>query len=982
MRFLRFQSTEGFGCLKGPVDLTFHPERINLILGHNEAGKSTLLHALFYGLYGFNKSKAMTAHRFGLAKTKEELNRRYRPWDASGALRIAVEVESCGTRYRIERDLEVNKAVIWNLNTGEDVTQGFQVGRSKYAIAEILLGVDESVFLNTLCVTQSRVQAFEVAEDSTAVVSEIQRVVDAAPGGLTVREALASLEAAQKKYYVTGKSRNKDALADLKDDHRKAQSKLEALEALHQETAAALEKNQNLADTLAGLKQQIEVLEWQQRRAECLYLEAQVALEEQSREKQQALEAEVAALAGCASVPIERQAALKEEFRQWQHLQAEAGELQRQVETDKTLLPESVLETTPLEALFSWVTTAYEACRRVHDSGQSAGALKTLLLQEEGLEEQRLSLFSQRFEALPTEGQRFLSGYLLERSVVETAVQEAKRHMAELEEKTRQSEAARKRSFLLHGSLMILGAVMVSVGLITGQGWVSVGLMTLGALLLVTMLVKTFQLGKSGEQMRQAEALAEGRHRLQGAEASLSELTCRFETWHPPFVDLFLEPEAFRVELAWFFQARTSRVLEWQSLLGQQRQSFQDLVTVLMNLPEAIRPCCPEDPAAPLSGWATLQGQLSDLKEKIQATQRILLAREKLAGVVERQSLLMQGIRSVLADPETDETTPLDALMATFDKRCEDYRRWKERQETLRHLQGTLPSQAVQQQRQERLATLKAQLDSAPEALPEVTASEAEYREQLAVQRQVYAQTQEAFRKSETEIVETREKIYRERPLLKAQLEELADQIQRLSRFQASLSTAYETLSALGGEHHREWAPVLNQRANHYLKAFNQRYGQLRFGENLSFDLEELASGKWLDMASALRHLSVGARDQVYLAIRLAIAQYLAEQHGAVEGRSVRFPLLMDDPFVHWDDLRFDEALTLLTEDSQSGVGLVAWPQILLMSCHVERHLRWMESLSEDAQKRLHLIPLGAQTQWQERVRLNLSGSEPLEITS
>jgi DNA repair exonuclease SbcCD ATPase subunit len=959
----------------------FHPERINLILGHNEAGKSTLLHALFYGLYGFNKAKAMTAHRFGLAKTKEELNRRYRPWDASGALRIAVEVESCGTRYRIERDLEVNKAVIWNLNTGEDVTQGFQVGRSKYAIAETLLGVDESVFLNTLCVTQSRIQAFEVAEDATAVVSEIQRVVDAAPGGLTVREALASLEVAQKKYYVTGKSRNRDALAELKDEYRKVQSKLDALEALHQETATALEKNQHLADTLAGLKQQIEVLEWQQRRAECLYLEAQVALEQQSREKQVALEAEVEALAGCASVPIERQAALKEEFRQWQHLQAEAEELQRQVETDEALVPEAVLETTSLEALLSWVTAAHEACRRVHDFGQSAGALKTALLQEDGLEERRFSVFSQRFEALTTEGQRFLSGYLLERSLAETAVQEVERHMAELAEKTRQIEAARKRTFLVNGILLTLGAVMVSVGLIAGQGWVSVGLMTLGAILLVMMLVKTFQLGKSGEQMRQAEALAEGRHRLQGAEASLSQLSCRFETWHPHFVDLFPEPEAFRVELAWFFQARTSRVLEWQSLLGQQRQSFQELLTVLAKLPEAIRPSCPEDLLAPLSDWAVLQAQWVALKEKIQTTQRVLLAREKFAGVLERKTLLMQGIRSVLADPETDEATPLDTLMAAFEKRCEDYRRWKELQETLRHLQGTLPSQVVQQQRQERLATLKAQLETAPEALPEVTVSEAEYREQLAVQRQAYAQTQEAFRKSETEIVETREKIYRERPLLKAQAEELADQIQRLSRFQASLSTAYETLAALGGEHHREWAPILNQRANHYLKAFNQRYGQLRFGENLSFDLEELASGKWLDMASALRHLSVGARDQVYLAIRLAIAQYLADQHGAAEGRSVRFPLLMDDPFVHWDDHRFEEALTLLAGVSQPGAGPVAWPQILLMSCHVERHLRWMESLGEGAQERLHLIPLGAQTQWQERVASDLSGSEPVEIT-
>ena len=50
--------------------------------------------------------------------------------------------------------------------------------------------------------------------------------------------------------------------------------------------------------------------------------------------------------------------------------------------------------------------------------------------------------------------------------------------------------------------------------------------------------------------------------------------------------------------------------------------------------------------------------------------------------------------------------------------------------------------------------------------------------------------------------------------------------------------------------------------------------------------------------------LSAGTRDQVYLALRLAIAEFLAQ------GR--RFPLILDDPFINFDEIRLKNAVDLL----------------------------------------------------------------------
>ncbi len=141
---------EGFGKFHD-LDLRF-AEGMNILYGHNEAGKSTLhafLQAMLYGL----------ERRPGVGSAAK-LHKKYRPWDAperfGGTLRLAHE----GQVYRIVRDfnaddLSADGAVsssleIWNETTGVRVTD------SRGFLQAMLGGISETAFENTVSIGQLR----------------------------------------------------------------------------------------------------------------------------------------------------------------------------------------------------------------------------------------------------------------------------------------------------------------------------------------------------------------------------------------------------------------------------------------------------------------------------------------------------------------------------------------------------------------------------------------------------------------------------------------------------------------------------------------------------------------------------------------------------------------------------------------------------------------------------------------------------------
>jgi uncharacterized protein YhaN len=116
--------------------------------------------------------------------------------------------------------------------------------------------------------------------------------------------------------------------------------------------------------------------------------------------------------------------------------------------------------------------------------------------------------------------------------------------------------------------------------------------------------------------------------------------------------------------------------------------------------------------------------------------------------------------------------------------------------------------------------------------------------------------------------------------------------------------------------------PDVIRRSAEYVEAItNGRYQRLAMGSNGSSGklFVQRGTGRKLDVTGPL---STGTREQIYLALRLAVVDHLDEG-------SERLPLFLDESFVNWDAQRRDRTFRLLRRISERR-------QVFLFTCHGE----------------------------------------------
>jgi len=165
----------------------------------------------------------------------------------------------------------------------------------------------------------------------------------------------------------------------------------------------------------------------------------------------------------------------------------------------------------------------------------------------------------------------------------------------------------------------------------------------------------------------------------------------------------------------------------------------------------------------------------------------------------------------------------------------------------------------------------------------------------------------------------------REVPALQEELRRLGAELAKAERFGQSIALAREVLAEVAEESHRRWAVALNTGASTILPHLNPDYEDLRFDDSLDFTVRRISDGRILEQADIDARLSTGAKDQVYLAVRLAFCQELS-----MGGESI--PVLLDDPFIAADDTRFARGMQYIAEESARE------HQILILSCAKQRH--------------------------------------------
>ncbi len=156
--------------------------------------------------------------------------------------------------------------------------------------------------------------------------------------------------------------------------------------------------------------------------------------------------------------------------------------------------------------------------------------------------------------------------------------------------------------------------------------------------------------------------------------------------------------------------------------------------------------------------------------------------------------------------------------------------------------------------------------------------------------------------------------------VLKARLDSVSHRITRLEDYYRALELSQEVLYQASSALQRRFAPRISKRAQDYFtRLTGGRYQRI----SLSDDLTISASAENEDILRGSQWRSDGTVDQLYLSLRLAVANELTPNS----------PLILDDALVRFDDTRLKVALDVLKEEATQK-------QVILFTCQSrEKHL-------------------------------------------
>lgn len=151
---------------------------------------------------------------------------------------------------------------------------------------------------------------------------------------------------------------------------------------------------------------------------------------------------------------------------------------------------------------------------------------------------------------------------------------------------------------------------------------------------------------------------------------------------------------------------------------------------------------------------------------------------------------------------------------------------------------------------------------------------------------------------------------------IEEELDQVTQQIRHYEEILDVLDLVKMMLTESFGELQKSFGPILNNKVGSILnKITGGKYGEVGIAENYNITVKD--DHQW---TRELEYFSNGTLDQVYFALRLGIIG-LAYENG------IKLPLILDDTFVQYDDERLASVLEYLLDYAKEH-------QVLLFTCH------------------------------------------------
>jgi DNA repair exonuclease SbcCD ATPase subunit len=947
MKLLRLK-VDGFGALKG--EFAFDPGRVTVLLDDNERGKSTLLAAVAAALYGLDDDKR--THR-----VLTPLDR-WKPWDG-GPYRVELEVESEGERYTIMRDFDRGTVAVWN-GRGQEVTVEFREGKTEFPVGRKMTGLDADEFAKCALVRQDDldgvVPADERARRGSTLHARLENAADTRGGDTNATEALRVLEGAVRKYTVpevesTGTVDT--AIQRLELKHTTLETELNALEHDFAQISAPLDALVRLADEEQSTRDRMRALDHERRDTLADDLRRQIAENAKQRADLERLRTAAEILAPAAGLPPNaehefREAVTRHEdaVRQLATLEGrKQDELARERRKREAEMGDLAAFATagPADA-DRCVTLASELRQLAEEDSSLRTAVFTLResLASQGHDPERIQQLSAKFGARAEAEQRLLRSQSERALVYHTEVAKLEQARTESTEELREIDALRNRWRMPVWLLTALGLAGVVAGVMLQRlgappsQWIS--LLGIGGVMLAlgVLLIVSGGHARAGDRQEALRRLTESQRRLnqmrdRRAESGVELGELATAMGYRDQVEMLREWGEYDRVMA--DSAPALRAQERLADLEARRKTGVATATALL---------------APFGGGAP---QPAELDRVAQAIRQSLALRKGLAeleagwGWVDDERRVAEATVSGLKERAVRiltsvgiEYDPAQSFEAHATALAEKM------QAQSRHT--LLTTELIPQAERRvlppgRLAEIESQLEMLDAERPEapggaggpgvVAATGKEtVRTPLEIEaesrklREVLDGLQQRRTDLRLQVEEVSRRYHQEHPDKSAQRERTAQALDRARRFKAAIELARDTIQQVATDTHRRWAEFLNERIKEVLDTFGTGIEQLRFGEDLDFSVR-LPGGQQVSRGKADLHLSAGAKDQLYLAARLAISEYLSRGHAPL-------PLLLDDPFATSDDGRARTGMRLLMEQFSTR------HQIIILTCHRKRY--------------------------------------------
>lgn len=142
----------------------------------------------------------------------------------------------------------------------------------------------------------------------------------------------------------------------------------------------------------------------------------------------------------------------------------------------------------------------------------------------------------------------------------------------------------------------------------------------------------------------------------------------------------------------------------------------------------------------------------------------------------------------------------------------------------------------------------------------------------------------------------------------------IMSQIENMDKKIDAIQLAKETIEALSKDIHIQFAPTINKRVSSVIEQITDgKYNSVKIDNNLEIGINDPITGQIININS----LSGGTIDQLYFALRFSIIKSMVDHS---------LPLILDDSFIQYDDIRLENILRFLNKISIDR-------QIILFTC-------------------------------------------------